>query len=254
MYGNKRHFMQEGLQVLANSKIAIAALALALSCAPAFAQGDPPSDPPAAPGSAGPGGMHRGGPGRDGGGWGRGDDGRGWGRRDGNGDGFGRGRGLRMRGRRGMGGRGFMLDRVLSDPAIREQLGVSADQAAKIRQQEADFRKTAIRSRADLEVKRIDLREMMTADKPDRTAIDAKLQEISTSRLAFEKSAVNYRLNSRDALTPEQRQKLRDLMRNRYGRDGGSGDRSPRSGRPGGRRGTAPPVNQSGPAPAPTGL
>jgi Spy/CpxP family protein refolding chaperone len=240
--------------VLANSKIAIAALAFALSCAPAFAQGDPPSDPPAAPGSAGPGGMHRGGPGRDGGGWGRGDDGRGWGRRDGDGDGFGGGRGMGMRGRRGMGGREFMIGRVLSDPAIREQLGVSTDQAAKIRQQEADFRKTAIRSRAELEIKRIDLREMMAADKPDRATIDAKLQEISTSRLVMEKSAVNFRLNSRDTLTPEQRQKLRDLMRNRWARDGGPGERGPREGRPGGRRGAAPPANQSGPPPAPTGL
>jgi Spy/CpxP family protein refolding chaperone len=253
MYGNKRNFMQEGLLVLANSKIAIAALALALSCAPAFAQGDASSDPPDAPGSVGPGRMHRGGPGRDGG-WARGDDGRGWGRRDGDGNGFGHGRGMRMRGRQGMKGSGFMLGRVLSDPTIREHLGVSADQAAKIRQQEADFRKTEIRNRADLEIKRIDLREMMGADKPDRAAIDAKLQEISTSRLAFEKSAVNFRLNSRDALTPEQRQKLRDLVRNRRDRDSGSGERGSHGGRPGGRRGAAPPANQSGPPPAPTGL
>jgi Spy/CpxP family protein refolding chaperone len=231
--------------VLAHSKIALAALALVFSCAPAFAQGDPPDDPPAAPDSAGPGGgMHRGGPRRDGGDWGRGQDGGGWGHRDGD------GRGPRMP-RRGRGG--MMLGRLLSDPAVREQLGVTADQAAKIRQQEADFRKTAIRSRADLQIKQIDLRDMMSAEKPDRAAIDAKLQDISTARLAFEKSAVNFRLDSRDALTPDQRQKLRDLMRNRRDHDGGPGEHGPGGGRPGGRRNGAPPPKQSGPAPAPTG-
>jgi Spy/CpxP family protein refolding chaperone len=217
--------------VPAHSKIGLAALAFMLVCAPAFAQGDRPEDPPAASDSAGPGGMHRPGPGREGGG-------------------FGRGGGVRMRGRGGIEGRELMLGRLLSDPAIREQLGVSADQAAKIRQQEADFRKTAIRSRADLQIKQIDLREMISSDKPDRAAIDAKLQEISTARLAFEKSAVHFRLDWRDALTPDQRQKLRDLMRNRRGRDGGPG---PRGGEQGGRRGNAPPPKQSGPPPAPTG-
>ena len=86
--------------------------------------------------------MHRGGPGRDGGNWGRGRDGQEWGRRDGNG--FGRGRGMGMRGR-GMEGREMMLGRLLSNPEIRDKIGVTADQAAKIRQQESDFRKTEIR-------------------------------------------------------------------------------------------------------------
>jgi Spy/CpxP family protein refolding chaperone len=232
--------------VPAHSKIALAALALALSCAPALAQGDSPADSPAAPDAGGPGGgMHRGGPGRDGGGWDRGRDG-GWGRRDG--DGFGRGG--RMGWHRGMGmeGRGMALGRLLNDPSIREQIGVSADQAAKIRQQEADFRKTEIRDRADLQVKQIDLRELMAADKPDRAAIDAKLQEISTSRLALEKASVNYRLNSREALTADQKQKLRDLLRSRRESQRGP---SPNGARRAGRRGGAPPPGNPPAAPAP---
>jgi len=107
-----------------------------------------------------------------------------------------------MRGRWGQGdrmgmrgpGRGageFGLSRVLNDPAIREQLGVTAEQVAKIRQQESDFRKAEIRNRADLEVKRIDLNDLLAADKPDRAAIDSKLQEISTAQLAVEKSRID---------------------------------------------------------------
>jgi Spy/CpxP family protein refolding chaperone len=142
-----------------------------------------------------------------------------------------------------MDGREMMLGRLLSNPEIRDKIGVTADQAAKIRQQEADFRKTEIRDRADLEVKQIDLREMMAADTPDRAAIDAKLTEISSSRLALEKSAVTFRLNSRGALTPDQRTKLRDLMRSRHdGEGGGRGPGGPRGGARGGRRGGQPPA------------
>ena len=234
-------------------KLALATLALALSCAPAFAQGDPPDDPPAAPDAGGPGGgMHRGGPGRDGGNWNRGRDGQEWGRRDGNG--FGRGRGMGMRGRGGMEGREMMLGRLLSNPEIRDKIGVTADQAAKIRQQESDFRKTEIRGRADLEVKQIDLRDLMSADKPDRAAIDAKLTEISTARLALEKSAVTFRLNSRDALTADQRTKLRDLMKSRRDQDRGAGPGGPRAGVRGGRRGSqAPPPPPADGTKPPTG-
>jgi Spy/CpxP family protein refolding chaperone len=237
--------------VPSHSKLALAALALALSCAPAFAQGNPPDDPPAAPDAGGPGGeMHRGGPGRDGGNWGRGRGGQEWGRRDGNG--FGRGGGMGMRRRGGMEGREMMLGRLLSNPEIRDKIGVTADQAAKIRQQESDFRKTEIRGRADLEVKQIDLRDLMSADKPDRAAIDGKLTEISTARLTLEKSAVTFRLNSRDALTPDQRTKLRDLMRTRRDQNGGPGPGGPRGGRAGRRGGQAPAPPADGTKP-PTG-
>lgn len=234
-----------------HSKLALAALAFVLSCAPAFAQGNPPDDPPAAPDAGRPGGeMHRGGPGRDGGNGGRGRDGREWGRRDGNG--FGGGLGMGMRGRGGMEGREMMLGRLLGNPEIRDKIGVTTDQAAKIRQQESDFRKTEIRGRADLEVKQIDFRDLMSADKPDRAAIDAKLTEISTARLALEKSAVAFRLNSRDALTPDQRTKLGDLMRTRRDQNGGPGPGGPRGGRAG-RRGSQAPAPPADGTKPPTG-
>lgn len=147
---------------------------------------------------------------------------------------------------REMEGREFGLRRMLNDPSIREQIGVSAEQATKIRQQESDFRKTEIRGRADLEVKRIDLRDLLEADKPDRGAIDAKLQEISTTQLAFEKSAIGFRLDARDALTPAQREKLRQIMRDRRRPEGGSESRGIRGTGPGGQRGSAPPAKPPG--------
>jgi Spy/CpxP family protein refolding chaperone len=126
--------------------------------------------------------------------------------------------------------RGFLLARLLQNPALREKLGVTDEQAAKIRQQFTDFRIEQIRNRADLQVKRIELRNLMSADKPDRAAIDKKLQEISAAQLARERAKVDFHLAMRDALTPEQRQKLQQLRENfRTHGARGMGPHGPRS-------------------------
>ena len=214
------------------SKTAFAVLALALSCAPLLAQ-DVAADSTAA--QQGP---------RDGYGSRRGamDSGKDpgeWGHRQG---------GFRRGGRRGHRHSGFA--RLLNDPAIRQQVGITDEQAATLRKQEADFRKTEVRDRADVEVKRIDLKELLAADKPDRAAINAKLQEISAAQLSLQKSAIDYHLTMRDAITPAQREKLRELLRNRWQRDGrgrldaaGPGRRGPRGEGSAAKPQGAPPSN-----------
>jgi Spy/CpxP family protein refolding chaperone len=155
------------------------------------------------------------------------------------------GRGDRMRGF-GMGPREFGLTRLLNDPAIRQQVGITAEQAATIRQHESDFRKTEIRGRADLQVKRIDLQDLLAADKPDRAAIESKLQEISAAQLALEKSAIDYRLTMRDAISPAQREKLRQLMSDRRKRGGGPTHPGPQGAERRGQRDSAPAPNSQG--------
>jgi len=151
-------------------------------------------------------------------------------------------------GRRGFGEgrREFGLAHLLNDPAIRQKLGITGEQAAAIRKQETDFRKAEIRERADLEVKRIDLENLPDADKPDRAAIDSKLQEISTARLTLEKSAIHYRLTMRAAITPEQREKLHQLMSDRERRGGGPARPCPRGEGSKGQHGPAPVPNSEG--------
>jgi Spy/CpxP family protein refolding chaperone len=208
------------------SKAALAVLALVLSCSPLLAQ-DGVQDPPAQHQGARDGFGSRRGP------MGRGDDLGRWGHRHG---GFGHD------GRRGR--RHFGFARLLNDPSIRQQVGITDEQAATIRKQGLDFRKTEIRGRADVEVKRIELKYLLAADKPDRAAINAKLQEISVAQLSLQKSSVDYRLSMREAITPAQREKLRQLMRDRWQRDAGRGPG--REGRQGGEH-----RGSRSPAPAP---
>jgi Spy/CpxP family protein refolding chaperone len=115
-----------------------------------------------------------------------------------------------------------MLLRLVNSPEMRQRLNITPEQADKIRQQTTEFMKGQIRNRADLEIQRLDLRNLLAAEHPDRTAIDATLQKMSDVRLAQEKSAVDFHLTMRDAFTPEQQQKLREMRRaGMHGRFGG---------------------------------
>ena len=117
---------------------------------------------------------------------------------------------MRMHG--GMEGRRlFMLERLLNDPDLRQKVGITDEQAAKIRQETTSFRIAEIRNHASLQVQRLELENLMAADKPDRAALDKKLEEISATQLAAAKAGVDFRLTMRNALTPEQREKLKQL-------------------------------------------
>ncbi len=191
----------------------------------ALGQGPGPQDPDGPGGRGGQ--MH---------GWGQGGDRgmamRGWGQ--------GGGHGMGMHGR---GGRGMGLAFLVNDPEMRKRLGITDEQAAKIRQQTLEFRTAEIRSRADLQVKRLELRSLMAADNPDRAAIDKTLQEVGAAQMAAEKNAVDFHLAMKGTLTPEQRQKLQQ-MRQEFGRRG-EGQHGP--GGPGGPRGMRKPGAQGAP-------
>ena len=155
----------------------------------------------------------------------------------------------------GMRGRGsFGLAGLASDPRVRERLGITPEQASKIRQQELNFRKVQIRNRAELEVKRMELAELLTADKPDRGMIDKKLREISDTQFASEKSRIDHHLAMREALTPEQREKLKQMFSEFHrplGERGpsryGPGRQSPRGPRPPAESQPAPPQKPAPP-------
>ena len=152
------------------------------------------------------GGMNRGFAGRGGFGGGRGNFG---GRGAMMGGGMGRGPG--MMGRGGPMG----LNRIVNNPDMREKLGITTEQATKIRQQNADFEKAGVMNRAKLQVSHMELNQLMSADKPDRAAIDKKLSEISAAQLVSEQTRVHHELDMKTALTPDQQAKLKTLMQQR---------------------------------------
>lgn len=129
---------------------------------------------------------------------------------------------FRARGKGFGAGAGFeaRLGRMVNSANFRQRLGITDAQAAKIRQQTTQFQVSQIRGRADLQVDALQLRNLLTAQSPDRAAIDQKLEQISAAQLAQRKQQVDYMLAMREVLTPEQRQKLQQMRQGRMRRSG----------------------------------
>jgi len=108
-----------------------------------------------------------------------------------------------MMGRRGRPGFG--------GPGGFEQLGLTDDQRTKMRQQRLEHRKVNEKFGSDLRIKRWDLQELMSAPTQDRVKIDAKLKELSDLRLARTKAGLDQRDARLKILTPEQREKLKQI-------------------------------------------
>jgi Spy/CpxP family protein refolding chaperone len=199
-------------------KTAMLALALAVPVV-GFAQA--PQDPAGPPGPA----EWRG---QRGPGFGQGP---GWGRGMRRGPGMHRGRGMGGPGvgLRGRGMRQRGLGRMLQNPAMRERLGFTPEQAARIQMQESAFAKARIRQHSDLRVKQMELNELMAAEKADRAAIERKLREVQEARSASQKAGIDHRLAMRELITPEQREKMQQMLRERRGQLGpGRGPRGRR--------------------------
>ncbi|MFQ6091567.1 MAG: Spy/CpxP family protein refolding chaperone [bacterium] len=90
-----------------------------------------------------------------------------------------------------------------------EALDLKPDQVERIQAMRLDLAKTTLQIRSELELKRLELRELMLADKPDRRGIEAKIDEIEPLRTELQKKRIEHRLALREVLTPEQRAKLK---------------------------------------------
>ncbi|MGA7784858.1 MAG: periplasmic heavy metal sensor, partial [Candidatus Acidiferrales bacterium] len=145
---------------------------------------------------------------------------------------------------RGMGPGGQMgLARFVNNPNLRQQLGITDEQVAKFHQQNEDFMKAGIQNRATMQIKRMELNDLLRADKPDRAAIDRKLAEVNAALAASEKANIDHMLANRSLLTPDQQAKVKTMMQNRPAMGPGRGPGGP--GR-GGRGPQAQPQKQPG--------
>jgi Spy/CpxP family protein refolding chaperone len=115
--------------------------------------------------------------------------------------------------------------------ALERQLGLSDEQAEQLRRLRADERKQAIRRRADLAIARLDLDEALDAPTVDEKLVATRVRAVSDLQAAEVRARADRRLAVRKVLTPEQQEKLRQLMREgRVDRAGGWRGRGARRG------------------------
>jgi Spy/CpxP family protein refolding chaperone len=102
------------------------------------------------------------------------------------------------------------------DPAeMKQELGLSDAQVTQIRKLHLDQRKAAIKRRADAQLARIELQELMQAPTVDEKAVALRVKEISDIQAANIKARVDTMLAMKKILTPEQQEKMKQLHRGR---------------------------------------
>jgi Spy/CpxP family protein refolding chaperone len=126
----------------------------------------------------------------------------------------------------------FSLARV----ALRHQkdLGLSTTQVQNLQKLSVDARRDAIKRQADMKLARVDLGTLMMPDPADPNRardmgkIEAKVRDIEKLRADGKIAQIRTMEQSRQVLTPEQREKLRTLLTQRWQHRGpqpGSGTR-----------------------------
>jgi len=111
-----------------------------------------------------------------------------------------------------------------------ERLNLTDEQKTQMHQLRINHQKQQVKTQASVKLARIELRELMVADSPDRSAIEKKTKEISDIQYQAKLEMIDHLFKVRAILTPEQREIFKGQMLR------GAGEfRGPRHGMRGGR-------------------
>lgn len=131
----------------------------------------------------------------------------------------------------------------MSPIEMKEELGLSDEQVAQLRPLEMNYRKALIQNEADLRVAMVDLGALLDAKAPDKSAIEAKVDDI----MAVQKKMMMFRVESlfniKGVLTPDQyaqfqsklRERMEGLSHHPVGMKQGMGGHGDYSGKPHGK-------------------
>jgi Spy/CpxP family protein refolding chaperone len=93
---------------------------------------------------------------------------------------------------------------------IVEELKLTDEQKSKLESLSFEFRKSQAELIGKLSKARIELQELLSAERPDKSAIDKKANEIAGYVSELTKLRINHWLSVQQVLTPEQRKILKE--------------------------------------------
>ena len=102
---------------------------------------------------------------------------------------------------------------------LRRPLDLTSDQMQELGTQRRRISEEVRGIREDLLESRARLMEFLRSPDPDSMAVEEILQEIASSQVALERKVIHNILRMKQALTPEQREKLLQMMERRGGWD-----------------------------------
>ncbi len=130
-----------------------------------------------------------------------------------------------------MGGHGMGMMHSSAGHLIRhllkheKDIGLTADQVAKLKDMQLNLDKTRIKAEADIQVAERELKALTEEEKSDLGAIEAKLKQSEDLQVALRMTSIKTRREVLGLLTPEQRAKEKaehEKMMQQH-KDGGKG-------------------------------
>ncbi|MDR4494614.1 MAG: Spy/CpxP family protein refolding chaperone [Nitrospirales bacterium] len=104
---------------------------------------------------------------------------------------------------------------VMSPIQLKEELGLSDAQVTQLRPLEMDYRRAMIQNGADLRVAMVDLGSLLDVKVPDKTAIEAKVDEIGGVQKKMMMFRVETLLRVKEILTPDQYAQFQSRLQDR---------------------------------------
>lgn len=98
---------------------------------------------------------------------------------------------------------------------LAQQLGLSDDQRRQVQSLQLNYAKEAIRTRADMAVAHVEVRQLLSADQPDLSQVKDKLQQIASKEAQLRFAHITMMQDIRKLLTPEQQKQWRALRARR---------------------------------------
>lgn len=140
-----------------------------------------------------------------------------------------------MGGGMGMGGSmggDLPIDMVLHNQEIADEIGLTSEQQEKLRKLFLDSKKEDIRTKADLQILKLELGDLLEQDNPNVKQVDKKIDEMTKLQSKMMKSKIHALLEGKKILTDEQIEKIKTLLRERMserrGKQGGRGMKNER--------------------------
>lgn len=116
--------------------------------------------------------------------------------------------------------------------AVMAKLNLDDVQKEKIEKLRTEMQRKNIETQSKIRLARIDMRELMRAENPSRSAIEKKMRAVSDLELDLKLVRLDHMLAVREVLTPEQRKIWKDEMRDARWEGRGRGPRGARRGGP----------------------
>ncbi len=99
---------------------------------------------------------------------------------------------------------GHYLRHLLKHP---KEIGLSADQVARLKTIQLDLNRTRIKTEADIQVAELELASLTEDEKADLAAIEAKVKQSEMLEAGLRVAAIKAKRDALALLTPEQREK-----------------------------------------------